>query len=821
MTGLAQDLRQAARGLANNPVFTAVAVLSLALGIGANTAVFSLINAFLLRPLPVEAPDRLVAVYFTSEGSRFPNRFSYPDLHDFRGLDRVFSHLVGYNNFAARLVIGEQPELAWGEIVTGNYFTGLNARPALGRLFHLEDDRSSPPLVVISYTYWRNRFHGDPSIIGRTLQVNGHNLTVTGVAPRGFTGTQLFAFLPDLWVPLGLQRQVFPGGGPDLENRGRRWLEVRGRLRDGAGLDEARAALSTMAARLAQTYPQTNRGLRSHVIPASTKVLPYLTEMGVIPLTTAVLGTLIGLVLLIACANVANLVLVRASARRREVAVRLALGAGRGRLIRQFLAESLLLSFLGAIAGLLLAMWLGSLMAGFVPTLDFPAVDLAQNMRLDWRVLLFTLAVSVAASVLFGLAPALAASRTQPAAVMKTDGGGVIGGGSRLAPRNLLVAAQVALAFVLLVGGGLFLRSLDHVLRMDPGFRTTGLALLSVDLGLQGYDAKKTREFHRLAVEKLAALPGVESASMAFPLPLDAYSSSTRLFPEGYVRRSESDTPEAFLTSAGPGYFETIGTPLRAGRGFTERDNETAPRVAVINETMARRFWPGQSAIGKRFRAGSERNPWTEVVGVARDGKYITLGEEPLPYVYFPMAQSGSGRVTLLMRTPGDPGAVLAGARLAIRKLDSTLPVYGLKSMEQFLERSTEAPATIAALSAGFGTLALVLAAAGIYGLMHYNVARRTREIGIRMAIGAGRPSVVGLVVWSGMRLAMIGLAIGAVAAAAVSGLLSGLLYGVHPRDPATFVLILGLLAAVALAASLIPARRASRVDPVTALRWE
>jgi predicted permease len=579
--------------------------------------------------------------------------------------------------------------------------------------------------------------------------------------------------------------------------------------------------MTIAAKQLADEYPQTNQNLGIGMIPASTKTQPAIAVMGYVPMAFSLLMGLVGIVLLVACANVANLLLARATVRRREIAVRLALGAGRWRIVKQLLTESVLLSVVGGTLGLLLAVWLNGLFKLGAPSLDFATMDFDYDLGLDHRVLGFTVLATVLTGIIFGLAPALQASRADLVSTLKGESNVVAPLLRRLSLRNLLVVSQVALALVLMVSAGLFVQSMRHAQTMNPGFRTDHILMASVNVDLHGYDEAKGRRFYKQLGERLKALPGVQHASFAGPLPLDQYENSTNITIEGRVPKTENERLNVMYSVVGQDYFETMNTPLVAGRGFTERDNENAPRVVVINETMARRYWPDQNPIGKRLRLGGERNPWMEVVGVAQDGKYITLGEPPTDYLFVPFWQNYDGRMTLVVHTAGAPEAVAAGIRQEVKALDEQLPVYGVRTAPQYLDRIVSLPKIVATLVSAFGLLALALAAVGLYGVMSYAVAQRTHEIGIRIALGASRSNVLRLVMRQGFALVLVGVGFGLLGAFALTRLMQSLLYGVSTTDPLIFGSVAIALAAIALVACWIPARRAAKVDPMVALRYE
>lgn len=809
-----KDVRYACRVLAKSPGFTAVVVLSLALGIGANTAIFSIVNAYLLRPMPVDDPDRLVAVYYTSPHLSGIRAFSYPEMLDYRKVDTGLSDLMGSTGIPLSITDGERPELIWGEVVTGNYFSGLGVRPVAGRVFGPDEVREpgKSPVCVLNYNFWRRRFQGDAGVAGRTLKINGHRFTIAGVAPRGFIGTTLFNFVPDVWVPVSMQQTIAPNEGNYLEGRDNRWISMRGRLKPGVTRAQAEAAMNVVARQLAREYPQSGADLQVHLIAGGARTQPWMVATGIFSATTGLMVGVVLLVLLIASANVANLMLARAAGRAKEMAIRVAVGASRMRLVRQLLTESVLLSLMGGALGIVLALWFADFLRGFYPSLDFQTADLDYEGRLDLRIFPFTFLLSLAAAILFGLAPALRASKTDQACAMKT---------SRTGGGNLLVLAQVALSCVLLISGGLFLRSMQFATKVDAGFDRSGITMFSVDLDLQGYEAARGRRFQRTLLERLRTTAGVQEASMAFPLPLDAYDSDSPVMPAGYVARSKDENNVAGLSRVGPRYFETMGTRLVAGRGIDERDTETKPLVAVINETLARRYWDSpERAIGRKFTR-EKNGPPIEIIGVARDGKYGSFGEGATPYYFSALAQNYQGRTAVLVRSRENPTALMASIRQQVKALDPALPIFGVRSMPQFLNRTVSVYQMGASLVGTFACMALMLAVVGIYGVLHFTVARRTREIGIRMALGAQPRQVARTVLQRSLLYVALGVCLGAGIALGAASFTGKLLAGTSGADPGTFAAVLMVFGVVALVASAVPARRAMRVDPMRALRYE
>jgi predicted permease len=820
MDTLWKDLRFAVRILLKSPGFSAVVILSLALGIGATTAIYSIVNAYLLRPMPVDHPERLLAIYVdVPHGGANIEGFSLPQWKDFRAAETGLSDIMGSTGLPLSMTDGDKPELIWGELATGNYFSGLSVHPVVGRGF-LPDEDENPgekPVCVLNYNFWQRRFHGDPEIAGKTIKLEGHDFTIVGVAPRGFIGTVLFNFIPDVWVPVAMQAAVASSFG-SIDARGMRWMAVRGRLKPGVTPKQAEAALNVVAARLAREYPQTDADLKVHVMPAGARTQPWMFVTGMIPATTLIMGIVVGLVLLIACANVANLMLARGASRMREMAIRVAVGATRIRLVRQLLTESVLLSLAGGAVGVLLAAWFDTMLVNFYPTLDFQTADLDYESRMDPRILLFTALVSIVAAILFGLLPAMRASRVDQASVMK---GEQASRKVRFGSGNVLVMVQVALSCVLLVGGGLFLRSLRFAQNVDPGFYRTGISLFTVNLDLQGYKPEQAQRFERDMMDRLRAIPGVDAAAFAYPLPLDVYGGPGAVYPEGWTPRSDSEQNIAGHSRVSAGYFETMGTQIIAGRAIDERDTASSKLVGVINETMARRYWESpEKALGHRF-AQSKGGDLFEIVGVAKNGKYMSFGEPAYSYIFTSIAQDYFGQVSVLLRSNQDIASLMPGVRVEMSKLDPALPLFGVRTMPQFLNRTVSIYELGASLVGTFAITALLLAAVGIYGVLYFTVARRTKEIGIRMALGARYGQVLRMVLQRSLSWVAGGLVAGiglALAARPVSG---KLVAGISGADPLTFSAAVVVFVLIVVAASIVPARRAARVDPIQALRHE
>ncbi|HEX7175815.1 MAG TPA: ABC transporter permease [Pyrinomonadaceae bacterium] len=810
-----QDVRFGWRRLKASPGFTAVAVLSLALGIGANTAIFTLVNTVLLRPLPVAEPERLASVYPVARDEEV-GAFSYPDYRDFRDRNEVFTGLFVHRFAPMSLSREGQSERVWGYLVSGNYFDVLGVSAARGRTFLPEEDVAPlrHPVVVVSHASWQTRFGGDPNLIGKTVQLNGHPFSVVGVAPEGFQGSET-AYTPELWAPMMMQPVIEPGFDW-LEKRDNHNLFATGRLKPGVTYEQAVASLNILARQLGEEYPDTNEGMTMTLTPPG--LIHPILRGPVIGFTGALMGV-VALVLLIACTNLANLLLARAADRRKEIAIRLALGASRLRLVRQLLTESVLLALMGGAAGWLLALWVVDVVTAFKPPVNFP---LTIDLQIDWRVFAFSLVASVLTGIVFGIVPAL--QTTNPELVPALKDGAAQGGARRTRLRSALVVAQVALSLVLLVAAGLVVRTLQHVQTMSPGFDPEGALTMSVDVGLQGYDEARGRQFYRQLLERLRALPGVESATAADFLPLSLNYNAMPVFIEGQPAERGANVPTAMNSSVATDYLKTMGIPLVRGRDFGERDREDAPRVVVVNEAFARRYFPGADpvaeAIGHRVSSDAE-GPWYEIVGVAGDGKYFGISEAPRPFIYLSLGQRYSSNASLVVRTKGDPRAMIAAVRGEVRGLDESLPVFDVKTMTEHLGISLFPARVAGALLGAFGLLALTLAAVGIYGVMSYSVAQRTHEIGVRVALGARPRDVLGLIVRQGMTLAVVGIVLGLLAAFAAVRALGNLLYGVGATDPLTFAGVTLILASVALAACLIPARRATKVDPMVALRYE
>jgi predicted permease len=829
------DVLYGLRMMRKNTGFTAIAVLTLALGIGLNSAIFSLVNAVLFKPLPVESPDELITVW-NRENDDFITHtpMAYLDYQDLRDSNRTLESLSAYSMMPLAVDRGDESEMVIGQIATENYFHMLGVRPALGRTFLPEESkqRAANPYVVLHHAAWQRRFGGDPTIVGKTMRLNGHVFTIIGVAPEGFDGL-IRGFPPEMWVPMMMSPVLRSRGGVNAEDgdpsassddridrRSSRWLWVMGRLKPGATLAQADSDLHAIGERLREQYPDSNKNRVVGVLPAAdVKLIPGVDKA--LFATSFVLMGFVALILLIASANVANMLLARATARRREIAVRLSLGAGRARLVRQLFTESLLLAIAGGAAGLLLAWWSNQLLNTLPLHLPLP-VKMGLGLALDIRVFAFTFLVAVVTAAVFGLAPAIQSTKADLVTTLKEEAGSTTGGGSRRRLTSALVVAQVAVSLILLIAAGLSVRSAANAHRINPGFDSHNVVVGSFSPGLRGYTPEQEEAFFTTLAERMRAMPGVESAGLTSHVPLTFEINIENVAAEGKEPAERKDWPESDAGYAGAGYFETLRIPVLRGRAFTEEDTRQPRRVAVVNEIFASRFFPNEEPIGKRIRVEGE-DQYDEIVGVVRNGKYRTLGEDPRPFLWRPVAKSkrSFSASTLLIRASSDPRPVLAALRQEARQLDEKVPVIGLRSLDEATSVSLLFPRMGAVLFGLFGALGMMLAAVGLYGVIAYSATQRTHEIGIRMALGASRGDVLKLILGQGLTLTGIGVVLGLAGAFGVTSMISVLLYGISPTDPLTFAGISLLLLAVAALACYIPARRAARVDPMIALRYE
>jgi predicted permease len=811
METLLQDIRFGFRQLMKQPGFAALAIISMALGIGANTSIFSLVDTALLRPLAAKEPSQLVELYGTLHNGADWSLQSYPNYKDYRDRNTVFSGLFVYRVVVSSLTVNNSSQRVWGYLVSGNYFDVLGVKPMLGRAFLPEEDQTpdSHPVAVISYNCWQHRFGGDPAIVGKTVEFNSRPFTVIGVAPKGFIGTEV-AYDPEMFIPIMMAKTIEPGS---------RWIEKRdsnnlftvGRLKPGMSFAQAKAELETLTAQLAKDYPvNVGRGIR---LGKPGLFIPDIANS--VFAFTGLLVALGALVILLACVNLANLLLARSTERRREIAVRLAVGASRQRLVRQLLTESLLISLSGGAAGVFLASVINSAVRGIRLPSD---VTLLFDLRTDWRVLSFALLISIATGILFSLIPALQSSKPQLVPALKDESS--MAGFRRSRLRNFLVVAQVSLSLILLISAGLIVRSLQTAQKMRPGFNPENAVAISFDVSLQGYNEERGRAFQKQLLERARALPQVQNAALTDYLPLGLNYNDNSIYIEGTEFKGASTLPIAIPIESSPGYFDAMGIPLR-GRDFRDDENKKESRFAIVNETFAKKFFNGQDPIGRRFNWHGPKDPFFEIVGVVPDGKYNSLGEDPKPAVYTPLYQDYSGMVTLVARTRSDPQQVLGALRGEVQKLDPSISIYAAKTLKEHMGTSLF-PARMAAIALGsFGVLALILAAVGIYGVMSHVVAGRTREIGLRIALGAQLSDVQKLILKQGMVLAAIGSLCGLVIAFGGARMMKSLLYGVSTSDPITFASVALLLLGIALLACWIPARRASRIEPMIALRAE
>ncbi len=813
MTGIWQDLSYGFRTLRAHPGFTAAAMLSLALGIGANTAVYSLVNTLLLRPFPIRDPDRLVAIYSSREGIRY-GRSSYPDYQDVRNRCDAFSGVLARFYWPVSVRRDGAPKVILANLVSANYFDVLGVKPLTGRTFLPEEgvEGTAHAVVVLSHNLWRGSLGGEPEILGSTLLINSHPFTVIGIGPESFRG-EMIGFATDLWIPITMAERILPVH-PSLQDRGSGWIDMMGLLRGGVRDTQAQSALDTLASNLEQEYAATNKRKTFAVVSGATARFPVVELGRGIIAFLGVLTGVVGITLLIACSNVANLLLARGAGRKREIAMRLAMGAGRPRVLRQLLTESLLLSILSGLAGLLVAMWAIELFAlVHAPT----PIPVALNVSLDYRVLAFTFLLSLLTGVIFGLAPAMRASRLDMRSALNEQSGQGTGGPSKFRLQACLVTGQIALSLVLFVFAGLCLRSLNAALTANPGFEIRNGLAIGLNLSYAGYDESKGRAFYPRLIERVEQIPGVRSASLALILPLSYMSNMDNVIPEGYVPR----TGESLLVqdnAVGAQYFETLGIPILRGRGFSEQDRQDTAPVAVINETMARRFWRGTDPIDKNMAVAGVK---VRIVGVVGDGKYFHLGEKQESFFYRPLTQIYSAFTTLLVKTEADPRQLIKPVRDVLENLDSNLPVSEVRTLEEHMQLS-QYPARIAGLSVScFGSLALALAIVGVYGVMSYSVRQRTREFGIRIALGASPGEIQGFVLRLGLKILLAGLAAGLVLALATTRLLSSLLFGVSALDPVVFAGVSAVLAIVVGLACYFPARWASKCDPAESIRCE
>ncbi len=822
------DIRFALRWLRKSPGFAVVAVASFAVGIGFNTALFAVVDALLFRPLPVAHAERLVDVYSNAPGtsvSRFGTS-SYPDYLDLKAQNAVFDDLIGYSPMFGALNLGERSRMTLGEIVTGNYFRVLGVGAAVGRTLLPEDDApGAPPVAMVSYRYWTRELGGGADVVGRTLKLRGTPYTIVGVAARGFSGlTSILS--PDLWVPMPAATEIEPVGIHDalpsptgttrLDRRGDRWLFMKGRLKAGATPEQARANLDVLMARLEAANPLTNKNRRIIVMAAGDVRFHPAVDATVVPIAAGFMIA-VSLVLLIACANVASMLLARASGRQREIGIRLAIGASHGRLVRQLVTESLVISAIGGAGGVLLAWWVTRVVSAL--SLPIP-IPLAFDLRIDARALGFTLAATLGAGLLAGLVPALKASSPNLVGELRGEGMGARAGGRRWTFGDLLVASQMAITALLLVVAALFTRSLVAAARADVGFEVDRLALVSMDTTMLRYSDEGGRAFFDRALARIRAIPGVESAGLATFVPFSVnYNRWSVWIPGRHATAEQADVIN--VTRVSPEYFTTMGVAILEGRGFTDADRPETPRVAIVNRTMARLFWPGESAVGKTFRSRGPDGPVFEIVGVASDHKVSTVGEPPTPFIQLPRNQQPNAYSAIIGRTRGDAATLLADMRRELLALEPNLIFIENQTMKGEVATSLFPIRASAWLAGLVGLVAMALAAIGLYGVIAYSVARRTREIGIRIALGAPPGLMLRLIMREGLAVAAVGLLAGWLLAIVAVRALSGALYGIGAADPVSWGGAAAVLLGASALANFIPARRAARVDPSEALRVE
>jgi predicted permease len=833
MMGILQDVRYGARLLMKTPAITAAVVVTLALGIGLNTAIFSIVNMMLFRPLPCDNADRIVTVHRQDLAASTFHRWSYPLFEDYRDQAESFAHFVAWHSDEAIIGQGDATATRVVQIVSGDYFIALGAQPALGRFFTRGDDRipGASPVTVLSHRFWQRQLQGDPEVVGQTIAINGHDFTIIGVAREEFTGI-LTIMPPTLWVPMMMEPVMRPAYAA-LDQRDSTWMDVFGVLKPGVPLKQANAELALVASQIREVDPERSDNesalaIAMHGVPFSPNDRPQLYAL------SALVMAMVGIILLIACANVANLILARAVARRREIGIRLALGSSRARLVRQLLIESLLLALSGGAIGVLVARWAMDSLLYLIPEeLPFNAT-IALDFSLDRNVLLFAVGVSALTAIVFGLVPAIQAARADLIPALKDEGAGTTRlKRSRL--RNALVVAQVAGSLVLLIAAGLLVRSLSLARAIDPGFEHDNTLVCMLDFSRHGYDARRGRACSDDLLARVRALPGVRAAALDARVPLGPTSERTALWIEHGAATSDDGTPlylSLGINAVSPDDFETLGIPLLLGRGFDARDSADSPVVFIVNQTFAETYWPGENPLEKRI-AFTERTEsgtygpgaFHAVIGVVKTVNYIEFNERPQPMVYASLSHRWPSVLMLLVRTAGDPLAILPAVRGVMRDIDPNFTPSDTRSYTNLIGFKLLPVKFAAGLFSLFGALALTLAMIGVYGVMSYMVSQRTYEIGVRMALGAHKGDVLKLVLRRGLALTLMGLLIGLLIGLAVAfgfaRVLSALLYGVSPYDPVTFAGVAGSLVAVALLACYLPARRATKVDPMVALRCE
>jgi predicted permease len=819
MATLWQDVRYAFRMLAKSPMLTVIVILTLALGIGANTAIFGLVNGIVLRPLPVKSPEQLMVLAGQVKGDTLGIfTLSYGQLGDFRKQADAFSDVFASQvNLGGLSYAGKANQFVYG-YVTGNYFSGLGVQPALGRLFLPAEGEEGgrDPYIVLGYDFWQKKFGGDPGVVGKQALIDGQEATIIGVTPNGFQGTQ-FALNLDGYVPLNMlpakDAAAFWG------DRSARSLIVLARLKPDVSLQQAQSSMNVVTAQLAEQYPATDKGISVRVVPERL-ARPQPFPNNIVPFIAGIFLVLAGLVLLLACMNVANILLVRATMRQREMAIRAAMGASRGRLIRQMLTESIMLSLFGGVGGLLLGVWASTAVGSLLPAGRIP---IRLDFGFDWRVFAYAMVAALFTGAIVGLWPAVRAGRADVNSVLQSGGRSDTAGAGRHRLRSVLVVAQVAGSLVLLIVAGLLVRSLMRAPHAYMGFDADHVLNLTLDPREVGYDDARTKTFYHDLEARVRALPGVQSASLAFSVPMGAVQDGGSIYIEGQPPIPGQPPPIVIYNRVDEPYFDTMRVPLLRGRAFRENDNDQAPLVAVVNQTMALQFWPNQDPIGKRFSLKSAAGPFVEVVGLAADGKYIFIGWDKKPYFFVPLAQNYSAYRTLQVRSSLSPESMIAQMQNEVRALDPNMPVTDVQTMRQSLAGGNGffIFQIGAILAAAMGFLGLALAVVGVYGVVSFAASQRTHEIGIRMALGAGRRDILRLVLQQGLALVIVGVLSGTVLAWALTRSMATILVGVSPTDALTYGTATLLLAAVGFWACYAPARRAMQLDPMIALRYE
>ena len=821
MRNFTKDIRFALRTLAKNPGFAVIGIVTLALGMAVNTTIFSIVNGFLLRPLPVPHPEQITVFALNQASVAGTHSFSYPTYEDLRDRADSFSDVFAYHITLAAVSVDHKSDRCLIGLVSSNYFSALGVKPAYGRLILLSEGHApgADPVLVLGYSYWRRRFAGDPKVVGQKVEIGSHPFTVVGVTPQEFHGT--YSVLDtDGYVPFSAET----GDDSDYiqkvwSNRLSRNLIVMGRLKPGMNVKQAQASLNVVTARIAEAHPETEKGMSAQLFPEKL-ARPDPDPENPIPATAIAFMTLAALVLLVACFNIANVLLVRATVRQREMAIRAAMGAGRGRLVRQCLTESLLLALLGGGAGLLLASWA----AGFLSSLSLGTdLPIRLDFRPDARVYLFALGAVFLTGLIVGMMPALRTARTNVNSVLHEGGRGSSAGPRRQFARNTLVVAQVAGSLVLLIVAGLFVRSLAKAEEINLGFKPDHVLDLSVDVEQVGYKEPQARAAYREIDNRIRALPGAESVAEGFTVPLGYMGAGDRVWIQEHPYEPGQQPPDISNNMVTPSYMDTLQIPLLKGRKFSDADSEKAPQVAIVNQTMAKKLWPNEDAVGKHFSIKGANGPFIEVVGVAQDGKYQNLTEDPQPFFYVPTEQSYQPLRTIHVRTSVPPKTLALQIEALIHEVVPNVPITEVKTMNEALQGANGFFLFRfgAQLTSTMGLLGLILAVVGIYSVVSYAAAQRTQEIGIRVAMGASPQDILKMVLRQGLTVVGVGLAVGLLLALAGTRVMGGLIVGIKPTDPLTFGVVLGLLTAIALLACWVPARRATRIDPLVALRYE